>query len=152
MLIVEFEVVGKPEPGGSKRAFHNAKTGKTHVVDDNDKVMPWRDSIVTAAMAQYNGPLVEAPLSLEVTFRLPRPKGHFGSGKKAGELKEKAPIWHTKKPDRTKLLRALEDALTGVIWRDDTQIVSGNVIKRYAGKDERPGATVVVRTQNGVWM
>jgi Holliday junction resolvase RusA-like endonuclease len=35
-------------------------------------------------------------------------------------------------PDATKLLRGLEDALTGVVWHDDAQIVSQHVEKRYA--------------------
>jgi Holliday junction resolvase RusA-like endonuclease len=41
----------------------------------------------------------------------------------------------TVKPDLTKLLRAVEDALTGVVWRDDSQIIHQVVNKEYADVD-----------------
>jgi Holliday junction resolvase RusA-like endonuclease len=86
-------------------------------------------------------PLLEGPLGLAVVFNITRPKGHFGTGRNAGALKDSAPYWPTVKPDATKLLRGLEDALTGVVWRDDAQVVEQAVTKRYA---EREGARVVV--------
>ena len=69
------------------------------------------------------GGLLIGPISLTVTFLFSHPKGDFGSGKNAGVLKCSAPILHIKRPDATKLLRCLEDALNGVIWKDDSQIV-----------------------------
>lgn len=43
-----------------------------------------------------------------------------------------APHYPAVKPDATKLVRAVEDALTGICWRDDAQIVNQDVRKRYA--------------------
>ena len=40
------------------------------------------------------------------------------------------------RPDATKLVRAVEDALTGLVWRDDAQVVIQTVRKRY-GHPER---------------
>jgi Holliday junction resolvase RusA-like endonuclease len=49
---------------------------------------------------------------------------------------------HTKKPDLDKLLRALKDALKGVIYRDDSQVVRVVTSKDYS---PAPGVIVTVR-------
>ena len=51
------------------------------------------------------------------------------------------------KPDATKMLRAVEDAMTGIAWLDDAQIVRQVVTKRYAECDQKPGANVTVYTE-----
>jgi Holliday junction resolvase RusA-like endonuclease len=70
-------------------------------------------------------------VKLEVLFVLPRPKGHHGTGRNAGVPKASAPQWPTVKPDTTKLLRAVEDACTSILWRDDAQIVIQTACKVY---------------------
>jgi Holliday junction resolvase RusA-like endonuclease len=77
-----------------------------------------------------------------VTFLMPRPKGHFRTGKRAHILREAAPLYHTSKPDATKLLRATEDALTGILWHDDAQIAMQIVKKRYTSSN--PGAEIKI--------
>lgn len=129
-ILCQFTVFGVPQPGGSKRVFPlKLKDGRVinRVVDDNPKVMDWRSAIVAAIEPHAHDGLCDGPLSLDVRFFLPRPKGHFG----ARGLRPSAPKWPTKKPDSTKLLRALEDALTGVLWRDDAQIVCQSVTKEF---------------------
>jgi len=71
--------------------------------------------------------LLGGALEVSVIFTVPRPKGHFG----ARGLKPSAPAYPTVRPDVTKLLRAVEDACTGIVWRDDAQIVAQHAIKRY---------------------
>lgn len=139
---IEFRVIGIPKPGGSKTAFYNKKTGRTMIVDACKKVKQWRDSVISAASEAYQGVLLSNPLKLDITFYMPRPKNHYGTGKKIGKLKPHAPKYHTCKPDRTKLLRSTEDALTKILWRDDSQIVEGNTIKLYA--NSLPGADICI--------
>ena len=137
-----FFVPGIPQPGGSKRGFIHRHTGRVVVVEDAKRNKDWRTSVMQVAgeMLAGHGQLT-GPVRLDVTFIMPRPKGHFGRGRKAGVLKATAPTYHTVKPDRTKLLRSTEDALTqcGMCWRDDTQIVTGQVTKIYG---EQPGAVI----------
>jgi Holliday junction resolvase RusA-like endonuclease len=56
-------------------------------------------------------------------------------------------------PDGSKLIRSTEDALTGILWGDDGQIVRhGLVEKRYAGWPgslSRPGAVITVQAFGG---
>jgi crossover junction endodeoxyribonuclease RusA len=144
-LIILF-VPGIPQPGGSKKAFYNRKTGRTIVVEDAKHNKDWRTSVMQVARDHYQGPPLEGPIRLDVQFLMPRPKSHFGSGKNLGKLKQSAPKFHTSKPDRTKLLRSTEDALTQCgIWRDDTQVAMGEIMKLYS---DRPGALIRIKALN----
>lgn len=125
---LSFAVYGIAQPAGSKRAFKHRSTGRVLVVDDAKKSRPWKQEVSEAALyARHGDELLEGPLLLEVTFWLPRPKGHFG---KKG-LRPSAPRFPVVRPDATKLLRAVEDACTGIIWRDDAQIVTQIIQKAY---------------------
>ena len=134
---MEFTALGRPQPGGSKRSFQ-AKTGQTIVKDDNPKAKPWQAVVAAAAREAMDGDgqLLTGPLFLSVAFYLARPGGHFGTGRNAGAVKDSAPRYPATRPDATKLLRALEDGLTGVAWRDDAQVVIQLARKRY-GTPER---------------
>jgi Holliday junction resolvase RusA-like endonuclease len=81
---------------------------------------------------------------LEVEVVLPRPLSHR---RKDGSTAPGAPRYPITKPDATKMLRAVEDAMTGIAWLDDAQIVRQVVTKRYAESDEKPGAKVTVYTE-----
>jgi Holliday junction resolvase RusA-like endonuclease len=135
---IGFFVPGIPVPGGSKRGF--VVKGKAVLVDTSGRRgKNWRVSVQAAAQTAYDGgePL-RGPLRLEVTFSMRRPKAHYRTN---GRLKDSAPLWALVRPDATKLLRALEDALTGILWVDDAQIVKQHVEKIYG---PRPGADVRV--------
>ena len=142
-LVAEFWVPGVPQPGGSKKAFMNPRTKRIVVVDACKRNKDWRTSVQASAVDHYDGNPVTCPLSLTVNFVIPRPKGHYGTGKNADKIKASAPLYPAKKPDATKLLRSTEDALTGIIWRDDAQIVEQVVRKTWG---EKSGAWIKVET------
>jgi hypothetical protein len=152
MTRLMFEVIGHPEPAGSKRAvpLHRGGggwAGGGRVIDANPKAAPWKREVAVAAVDAMRiayGPepeLFPGPRGLAVVFTVLRPKGHFGTGRNAGRLKESAPPYPIVKPDATKLLRGVEDALTGVVWRDDAQVVEQRVSKRY-GEPESAAVTI----------
>ena len=147
MRPIAFMVPGIPQTAGSKRAFpFRGEDGKLHVAvsDMNPKGKAWKSCVVDACRAAYDGPVLTEALSVNVTFWLPRPKGHFGSGAKSEVLKPTAPLHHKQRPDITKLLRCFEDALNGVLWRDDSQIVEVVKTKRWCKPGINPGIDVVV--------
>jgi crossover junction endodeoxyribonuclease RusA len=130
---IEFEVVGEPKPQGSKKSTPiYRKDGElvrtadgrimTRTIDDNPKTGQWKQEIAQAARQTYRGSLLDGPLALWLTFVRPRPKSHYGTGRNAARLKDSAPAYPTGRPDTLKLARAVEDALTGVVWRDDSLI------------------------------
>lgn len=139
---VTFTVLGRPQPAGSKKGFVNPKTGRVIITDDAKKSRPWK-SVCSgdAHVAMAGRVLLDGPLGFKVTFYVQRPKSHFGTGRNARTLKDSAPAYPAVKPDTTKLVRAIEDALTGIVWRDDAQVVTQVAFKRY-GEPERAEVTV----------
>lgn len=130
--MIHFTVSGRAEPAGSKRAFVNKKTGRAQVVDANPKAKEWKFLVGREALIALNGrALLDGPLWLVVEFFQVRPRGHYGTGANAAKLKASAPMYPTGPPDCTKLLRAVEDACQGVLYRNDSQIVQQNVCKNY---------------------
>ena len=139
---LQFEVPGVPQPQGSTRSF--ARGGKVVTTSDNPQLRPWRDAVcwharqAMAGRTQFDGPVVVSAI-----FWLPRPAGHFGSGRNVAQLRPSAPIHPAVKPDLDKLLRAVLDAFSEAgVWRDDAQVVKlGRVGKWYSNL---PGAHITV--------
>jgi Holliday junction resolvase RusA-like endonuclease len=151
---IAFEVVGTPKPAGSKRAMPIYRgtgegrefTGKAAVVDSSGQAgKDWRTDVAYAARAAMgNRPPMHGPLGMSVVFKFNRPKWHYRTGKYAGELREAAPEHHTQAPDTTKLVRGLEDAMTGIVAVDDCLFVEQHAQKVWAESGEKPGAVVRV--------
>lgn len=137
MSTIRFFVHGHPEPAGSKRAFvlkGGAHAGRAIITDDNAKTKPWQSMVKHEALAArlaINAQPMDGPLQLDAIFTVLRPKGHFGSGKNAHKIKDSAPTHPTGKPDLLKLTRAIEDAMTGIVYTDDSQIVTEHIFKVY---------------------
>ena len=93
----------------------------------------WRDSIADAVRPLVDR-LTTDPVAVSATFYVRRPAGHFGTGRNASTLRSSAPAFPTKRSsgDLDKLARAVLDALTGVVYRDDSQVIDLRLRKRYA--------------------
>jgi len=137
-----FTVYGETATGGSKIPG-KSKNGKLFVRDDNPRAREWKDRVgQVAGELMRNRPLYQGALLLNVTFYRPRPKGHYTS---KGALTRSAPSHPTTKPDLTKLIRPLEDALRGIVFKDDAQICETLAMKRY-GEPARVEVKVMVLT------
>lgn len=154
-MIFDIFIPGHPRPAGSKTAYlikdkfgrPVKKNGREIIVvtdASGKRGKEWRKTIkVTAQEATQGAPLLTGPLLVCMTFYMPRPKNHYGTGKNAERLKDSSPTYHTTKPDLLKVARAVEDALTGVCYVDDSQIVTEQLQKRYAD-DGNMGVSVQV--------
>lgn len=141
----EFIVEGIPQPAGSKRGFAIKKgghyTGSVAITDANKKSKPWQ-AMVKAAAKAAGVQLMEGSIMLTVDFYRDRPMSHYRSGANCHMLKPNAPKNPITKPDTTKLLRGVEDALTGIAWKDDAQVVTQYVNKRFGP----PGCRVTIQS------
>jgi Holliday junction resolvase RusA-like endonuclease len=126
--ILSIFIPGKAETAGSKRAFMIPGRRFPNIVDDNPKSKGWKKTVALEVSRVWKQPLVEGPLTMTCTFYLLRPQSH--ANKYA--LKPSAPKYPIVKPDLLKLTRAIEDALTGVFYVDDAQIVKEIITKEYA--------------------
>lgn len=126
---IEFTAYGIPQPKGSTRAFMRPGMKFPVVTSDNPKTKPWQQAVAEAAQRVAGQPLV-GPVRLELDFALVRPKS----------LPKRVHA-HTKKPDLDKLVRAVKDALKGVLYLDDAQVVALSATKGYG---DAPGVRVRV--------
>jgi len=140
---ISFWVPGKPEPGGSKRSipawnkrtrtYAVAANGRPiiNTVDDNPKAKGWKEMVALIARTQYKGDPIPGPVRLDLQFYLKRPAGHVGKGRNAGNLRAAARQYPTVKPDVLKMARVVEDALSGLVYVDDAQIIHEVLLKQY---------------------
>lgn len=144
--LFSFMVRGLPAPQGSKRAIVNRHTGKAVVMEQSTRVRPWRSDVRDGALAVL-GPHApwSGPVGVDLDFRLPRPRGHYGTGRNAELLRAGAPLWPAKPPDLDKLARAILDALTGLAYLDDSQVCLLALGKSYAPGPQWVGVTITLR-------
>lgn len=123
--MIAFEVPGPPATQGSHRVRHvrrGPKRGRAVVVADNPGLYSYRAAVAALAQAARRGAGVsdpfEGPVRLVVTFTLAPPK----------TVRRALP---SVRPDLDKLLRAVSDALSGVLYRDDGQVVQIAAWKVY---------------------
>lgn len=133
--MIRFDVVGIPAPQGSK-----VRT-RWGMREDNPNTRPWRATVAAEAALVAPAELLTGPLACTARFFFPRPKAHYRTGAHAGELKPGAPRFHASKPDGDKLARAVGDALSGVLIRDDACIAWWEIVKLY-GQPARAEITV----------
>ena len=136
---VEFTVYGLAQPKGSTKSFKHPITGAVVTTHDNPKTRSWQGSVATAAAdaaEQAGWTLVsDGAVSVSVVYVFLRPPS----------VRPRTRPFHTVKPDGDKLERGILDALTGVLWRDDAQVVEWHGWKRYADAGESACAQVSVR-------
>lgn len=134
MSDIDFWVPGVPKPAGSKRGFYNPKLKRVIITDDNRQSKDWITVVAQIAATSFAGELLEGPLKMRMDFFFVRPKGHYRSGKNGHLLKADAPAFPIVKPDASKITRSTEDALKGILWRDDAQVVTQFITKRYGAQ------------------
>lgn len=132
--ILDVFIEGVPATAGSKR-----HVGHGILVDSCKRQKPWTAMIVAGVRDQWNHEPLTGSIELRLTFSKIRPKGHFGTGRNADRVKQSAPRDWITRPDGLKMARLVEDALTGIVWRDDSQIVHEVWWKIFSAR-------------NGVWI
>jgi crossover junction endodeoxyribonuclease RusA len=138
-----FTVWGIAAPQGSKR-----HVGKGVMLESSDRVRPWRQDVRFAALEERppNWDMA-TPMRLDLVFWFPRPASHYGTRNGISYLKANAPIEpvSARIGDIDKLQRAVFDALTGVAYLDDRQVVEGKARKAYLmGPDAAPYAHITI--------
>lgn len=132
---IEFRVDGIPAPKGAMRAFPirkaGALTGRVAVTARGSaKQTEWTNRVLSVVReVAVDHELLTGPVSVRVTFHLPKPK----SAPKSKRFPDKA-------PDIDKLARLVLDAMTGTLIEDDARVVFLQAIKQFA--EDRPGADV----------
>lgn len=131
MNAIEFEIQGIPIPKARARVTNRlTKKGKRITITPKRTKRAEADFITQAKIYAPREPFVGAVL-MDTIFFLPIPKNWPVRKKQAALQGEIRPI---STPDRDNLLKLVQDAMNGIFYRDDCQIVDGRTAKYYSDK------------------
>jgi Holliday junction resolvase RusA-like endonuclease len=117
------------DPVGKQRARY-AKRGNFVQTYTPDKTRNYETLIKEAAIeAMGTSEPLETPVTLYLYIRAPIPKSLPKKRIEACLNGLEKPI---KKPDASNVLKSVEDAMNGVVYKDDSQIVNIHVSKVYS--------------------
>jgi Holliday junction resolvase RusA-like endonuclease len=136
---ISFFVPGHPACAGSKKYVRRGD--KIQLVDDCSRNRGWRQAVRFYASQAYPFDLLIEPVVIGLEFVFIRPGTHYLKRKSGTVLRSDAPPFPDVTPDLTKLVRAVEDALTGVVWRDDCRVV-GQYNRKTYGEVQGAGITI----------
>jgi crossover junction endodeoxyribonuclease RusA len=126
-----FIVYSRAAPQGSKRHLGNGI-----MVEASKRVKPFRTDVQGVALEAIPTDWeLGADFHLTVDFHFLRPKSHLTS---KGALTKSAPLYPTGRQigDTDKLIRSVCDALTGIAYYDDSQVVDITAKKRFSDRDQ----------------
>lgn len=114
--MIQITIPGTPVAKGRPRAVRKGRIGvRMYTPAKTAKFEAWCRLAATAVWG--NQAPLDGPLSVIFMIYMPIPTSL--SAKKRAELMGKP---HTKKPDASNIIKAVEDAFNGIVWSDDSQI------------------------------
>ena len=122
------------------------------MVEASKRAKPWRQDVMHQTRDQYRGQPLTGPVSVEITFWLPRPQSHYRIIDKqlSNVIKANAPVFSTASTqgDIDKVLRCTLDGLQaktgGCVLADDSLVVRVVCEKRYVTETQGCGAFITV--------
>lgn len=145
-MALVFTVFGVAQAKGNMRAFMKRGMKFPILTDSNRNAKSWSQLVAEGAnralgeLPAHERGVLQEGVRLSVIFALPRPKKYQRRGLN---------VAHLTAPDLDKLLRAVLDALTHVVWRDDSQVVELLAVKQYADVDDAPHVRIRVEPTAG---
>lgn len=138
-FIVHFHVEGVPVP--KKRPRFRAFNGMVQSYTDKD-TREYEDHVrLTAQAAMGTTEPLETPVGVYLYIRRGIPKSYSKKRSEACLEGLEKPIT---KPDIDNLAKSLLDGMNGVVFKDDSQIVSLHVTKVFASE---PGVDIMVKEE-----
>lgn len=114
------------------------RTFTTNFTPAKHPVQAFKASVQLAASEAYHGPPLSGPIALRLLFLMPRP------GRLRWAKKPMPRCAHVSKPDADNLAKACKDALSKLIWNDDSQVCDVRIQKLYANGSEQPHVVVEI--------
>lgn len=131
---VRFKVPGTPVAKGRPRFVNRGKFVQTYTPESTTNY----ENLVKLSYSQESSVKLSGALSAEMQFYFPIPKSV--SKKKRAEMIA-GNISPTKKPDLDNCIKSVLDALNGIAFDDDSQVVFVTAFKAYS---EKPSVIVTL--------
>jgi len=123
---IEFTIPGEPVPQARPRA---SRQGNRVVMYDPPKSRNYKKYVELIARQYAPKKLYEGELEMEIKIYRPIPKSTTKKNRALKNAGIKRPIV---KPDNSNYAKGIEDALNGIIYKDDSQIVDLKISKFYS--------------------
>ena len=128
-MTITFTLPGGPQ--GKGRPRYVRRTGRAYTPD---KTVAYEELVRQRFLEAANGQdFGEGPVFVLIRAIFPIPKSF---SKKKTEQAMKGTLYPTKKPDWDNIGKIICDALNGIAYKDDSQVVIATVVKAY-GATER---------------
>ena len=136
-----FVIDGKPQGKARARTFYNPKLGRVQSMTPENTVL--YENLVKQSFVQQADKdarwFTKEPLAVYITafYHIPA-----STTKKDRQLICSGKLCPTKKPDADNIAKVICDALNGVAYGDDTQIIKLSILKAYT--EEQPRVQVCI--------
>ena len=128
MRSVTFQVPGKPQGKARARTYYNPAS-KKHVSHTPDNTVLYENLIADGFYMERG-----TPVTLRIVARFLPPKSVSKKKKKQKQMLE-GEILPLKKPDMDNIVKVVADALNGVAYHDDTQVILVSAKKAYSAME-----------------
>ena len=136
MMNLEFNVEGTPVPKARARVVMRGKYPGAYTPQKSKNYETIVADAARLAMNEAGLSMTSEPCGVSLIFSLPIPKS---ASKKQVKCMSNGEKMHIKKPDLDNLIKQVFDAMNGIVWCDDSQVVSVTAIKVYS---EVPSASI----------
>lgn len=139
MQELKFEVPGSPIGQGRPKFSTINGRAKAYDPEKSRNYKAYVKLLATQAMKEQRFTMIDGPCCLDIIACFEVPKSKSKKFRQAALEGRELP---TKKPDLSNIVKGIEDALNGLVYRDDAHLVALCVSKYYS---EVPRVEVVVR-------
>lgn len=129
---IEFTVPAVPVAQPRAKATAINGMARMYEAKKSHPIHEFKATCRLACDAVYRDAPLTAPLFVTMEFVFPRPAA------KQWKSKPMPREWKASKPDVDNLAKSVFDALNGILWADDSQIVRCTIAKVIAKGDEPP--------------
>ena len=141
MQKINLTILGNPQAQKRHRHVNRGKFISTYDPSKDLKA----DFLYNAIHNNKPKALILTPIGIILSFYMPRPKAHYGTGKNSQILKKSAPEAHSSKPDIDNMIKFVLDSLNGIYFKDDSQVFIITAKKLYS---ERPRTEIEIEIIN----
>lgn len=129
-MTFQFSIPGEPQGKGRPRVVRNNGFTRTYTPE---KTAVYENLIKVEFQRQNGRMLKDGPVKVWINadFRIPK-----SVSKRKREAMVAGHIRPTRKPDADNIAKVVCDALNGLAWHDDSQVVMLHVEKRFAEEPE----------------
>lgn len=128
---ITFAVPGAAVPKGRPKFARRGNFVSTYTPE---KTVSFENLVkVMAQQAMQGQDMHLGPVQASIQITLPIPSSWSGKRQSEAAAERIAP---TKKPDMDNVVKALFDAMNGIVFKDDSQVVDAHIRKRYGRTPE----------------